>query len=113
MPCRGHGIIKAGPAVSNQLTAADGWATNQITAIRLKRHDLIVPPSTQHAEPNASEGLLAQCEETEPGVQGREAPKHVPGDAERRGEKTKFKGGGDVLGRKVVRREWEMYFKIV
>lgn len=35
MACRGCGIIKAGSAVSSQLTTADGWTTNQITAIGL------------------------------------------------------------------------------
>lgn len=56
-----------------------------------------MPPSTQHAEPNAGEGLLAQCEETEPGEQGREAPKRVPGDVERRGGKNKMHWGGGAF----------------
>lgn len=35
MACRGCGIRKAGSAVRSQMTTADGWTTNQITAIGL------------------------------------------------------------------------------
>lgn len=54
-----HSIIKASPAVCNQLTAADGWATNQIIGIRLEHCDLIAPPLAQQAQPNCRDGLLA------------------------------------------------------
>lgn len=61
-----------------------------------------MPPSTQHAEANTSEGLLAQNEEVEPGTQRREALKHVCEDC--REWKIKWGGGGGYGGKAGMHR---------